>query len=67
MQELEKVLPHTVVEYLHEIQAPKRLRDIFNAEKKTPNMVVDVVLIDTEGKIILIQRKNFPEGIALPG
>ena len=67
IQELEKVLPHAVVEYLQKINAPQRLREIFNAERKTPSMVVDVVLTDTEGKLILIQRKNFPEGIALPG
>lgn len=65
--ELEKVLPKSVVEYLSEIRAFQRLREIFNAERKTPSLVVDMVLIDEDGKLILIDRKNFPEGIALPG
>lgn len=67
IQELEKVLPHNVVEYLQKINAPQRLREIFNKERKTPSLVVDIVLIDEEGKLILIQRKNFPEWMALPG
>jgi 8-oxo-dGTP diphosphatase len=64
---LKKVLPLEVVEYLREINAPQRLSEIFSKERKTPSLVVDVVLIDQEGKLILIQRKNFPEGLALPG
>jgi len=50
-----------VVEYLQKIKAPQRLRDIFNKERKTPSLVVDVVLLDEQGRLILIQRKNFPE------
>lgn len=64
--ELEKVLPKSVVDYLWEIRAFQRLREIFNAERKTPSLVVDMVLIDNDGKIILIDRKNFPQWAALP-
>ena len=64
---LKKVLPLEVVEYLREINAPQRLSEIFSKERKTPSLVVDVVLLNKEGKLILIQRKNFPEGVALPG
>ena len=67
IEELEKVLPKWVVEYLSEIRAFQRLREIFNAERKTPSLVVDMVLIDQDWKLILIDRKNFPQWIALPG
>ncbi len=66
IKELQKVLPKSVIEYLWEIRAFQRLREIFNAERKTPSLVVDMVLIDKDWKLILIDRKNFPEGIALP-
>lgn len=67
IEELEKVLPKSVIEYLSEIRAFQRLREIFNAERKTPSLVVDMVLIDQDWKLILIDRKNFPQWIALPG
>lgn len=63
---LSKVLPNNVVEYIKEIKAYERLKDIFKQERVTPNLVVDMVLCDDDGKLILIQRKNLPEGIALP-
>jgi len=50
------------VEYLLEIDAPKRLKEIFEKERVTPSLVVDMVLIDEkDGKLILIDRKNFPK------
>jgi len=61
------LLADKVIKYLQEIQASQRLREIFNKERKTPNIVVDVVLTDKDGSLILIERKNFPKGIALPG
>ena len=61
------VLPSSVVHYLEEIHAQERLRNIFNRERKTPNLVVDIVLINESGKLILIERGHFPEGTALPG
>ncbi|MFA6255714.1 MAG: NUDIX domain-containing protein [Candidatus Absconditabacterales bacterium] len=67
IEALEKALPQGVIRYLGEIKAFQRLREIFNAERKTPSLVVDMVLINEKGKVILIDRKNFPEGIALPG
>ncbi len=54
------------MEYIKEIKAYERLKDIFKQERVTPNLVVDMVLCDDDGKLILIQRKNLPEGIALP-
>jgi len=66
IEELEKVLPQWVIEYFTEIKAFQRLREIFNAERKTPSLVVDMVLIDDDGKIILVDRKTFPEWAALP-
>ncbi len=67
MSELERVLPATVIQYLQEINAVQRLKDIFSKERKTPSLVVDVVLLDEQWRLILIQRKNFPEWPALPG
>ncbi len=64
---LKDLLADKVIKYLQEIQASQRLREIFNKERKTPNIVVDVVLTDKDGSLILIERKNFPKGIALPG
>ncbi|MEI7558411.1 MAG: hypothetical protein WCJ45_06540 [bacterium] len=61
ISELEKALPQSVITYLQKINAVQRLKDIFSKERKTPSLVVDVVLFDEEGKLILIQRKNFPE------
>lgn len=66
-QYLYKVLPPAVVEYLKEIQAFKRLRDIFKDERVTPNIVTDAIFLDEEGKLVLIQRTNDPQWIALPG
>lgn len=65
-QYLYQVLVPEVVEYLKEIKAAERLREIFKDERVTPNIVVDAVLLDQEGKLVLIQRKNQPLGIALP-
>ena len=66
IEELKKVLPWWVMKYLEEIRAFQRLREIFNAERKTPSLVVDMVLLNEEGKLILIERKNFPQWPALP-
>lgn len=63
---LKDILPSSVVHYLEDIHAQERLRTIFNRERKTPNLVVDIVLINESGKLILIERGHFPEGIALP-
>jgi len=60
-EELQKVLPQWVIKYLEEIRAFQRLREIFNAERKTPSLVVDMVLIDEDWKIILVDRKTFPQ------
>ena len=65
-QYLYQVLVPEVVEYLKEIKAAERLREIFKDERVTPNIVVDAVLLDQEGNLVLIQRKNQPLGIALP-
>lgn len=56
-----------VVAYLERIHAYERLREIFNKERKVPGLTADIVLFDAEGKLILIERKNYPKGIALPG
>ena len=66
VEELKQVLPQWVMKYLEEIRAFQRLREIFNKERKTPSLVVDAVFMNEAGKLILIQRKNFPEWIALP-
>ena len=58
---LKKVLPLEVVEYLREINAPQRLSEIFSKERKTPSLTADIVLFTETGKLVLIQRKNFPE------
>ncbi|MFZ2151360.1 MAG: NUDIX domain-containing protein [Candidatus Absconditicoccaceae bacterium] len=66
-QYLYQVLSKKVVEYLKNIKAFERLRDIFKDERVTPNIVTDSVFCDKEGRLVLIQRKNHPQGIALPG
>lgn len=66
-QYLYKALPATVVEYLKEIEAFERLRNIFKDERVTPNIVTDAIFFDEEGKLVLIQRTNDPQWIALPG
>ena len=63
---LTQVLTPTVVSYLEEIKSFERLRNIFIDERVSPNIVTDSIFFDEEGKIILIQRVNFPQGIALP-
>ena len=66
--ELEKVFPSSVMKYFDDISAFHRLRELFNNERKTPSLVVDVVPIDpADGMVVLIERKFFPFWIALPG
>jgi ADP-ribose pyrophosphatase YjhB (NUDIX family) len=52
---------------LESIHASERLKEIFQQERKVPGITADIVLFDTEGKLILIERKNYPQGIALAG
>ncbi len=66
-QYLYQVLSKKVVEYLQEIKAFERLKDIFKDERVTPNIVTDAVFCDEEWKLVLIQRNNPPLWIALPG
>ncbi len=65
-QYLYQVLSQNVVEYLKNIKAFERLRDIFKDERVTPNIVTDVIFVDQNWKLILIQRTNEPKWIALP-
>lgn len=64
---LYKVLPEAVVDYLREIKSDTRLREIFKDERTTPNIVTDAIFLDSEGKLILIERTHEPLGLALPG
>lgn len=36
-------------------------------EYKSPSLAVDIIIINSEGKIVLIERKNEPYGWAIPG
>ena len=63
---LYQVLVPEVVDYLKELKAAERLREIFKDERVTPNIVVDLVFCDQEWNLILIQRTNEPPWIALP-
>jgi len=65
-QYLYQVLSKNVVEYLQEIEAFERLKNIFKDERVTPNIVTDAVFCDEEWKLILIKRNNPPLWIALP-
>lgn len=67
IEELNKVFPKSVMQYLDAIRSFQRLREIFNKERKTPSLVVDMVMFDENGDLILIDRKNFPKWPALPG
>jgi len=66
-QYLYQVLSNKVVEYLQEIKAFERLKDIFKDERVTPNIVTDAVFCDEEWKLVLVQRNNPPLWIALAG
>ncbi len=66
MVELEKALPNSVIKYLDEIGAHDRLGKILKSLRKTPNITVDAIIVDENGKLILIERKNPPFGAALP-
>ena len=66
-QYLYQVVSKKVVEYLQEIKAFERLKDIFKDERVTPNIVTDAVFCDEEWKLVLIERNNPPLWIALPG
>lgn len=63
---LYRILSKDVVEYLKEIQAFERLRGIFKEERVTPNIVTDAIFCDQKWNLILIQRTNDPQWIALP-
>lgn len=63
---ISQVLPETVVDYLKEIKADSRLREIFKDERTTPNIVTDAIFLDQEGKLVLIERNHDPLWIALP-
>jgi ADP-ribose pyrophosphatase YjhB (NUDIX family) len=65
-QYLYQVLSKNVVEYLKEIWAFERLRTIFKDERVTPNIVTDAVFCDERWRLVLIQRNNNPQWIALP-
>lgn len=65
-QYLYKVLSKNVVEYLKKIWAFERIRNIFKDERVTPNIVTDAVFCDEKWRLVLIQRNNDPQWIALP-
>lgn len=65
--QLNQYLSTEAIEYLETIGAPERLQDIFKKEMKSPRIAVDIVAFDKRGKLILIERKNYPTGVALPG
>ena len=65
IDELRKSLHPEVVEYLQEIDAASRLREIFKTEYQSPHLTVDVVFKDQDWDLVLIERKNYPHGIAL--
>ncbi len=67
IDELKKSLFPEVIDYLQEIDACNRLREIFKTEYQSPHLAVDVIFKDENGDIVLVERKNYPIGIALPG
>ena len=52
---------------MESIHACERVKEIFQQERKVPGLVTDTVMFDEEGKLILIERKNYPKGPALAG
>ncbi|MDR2541434.1 MAG: NUDIX domain-containing protein [Candidatus Peribacteria bacterium] len=67
MEKVKADLSEDAVVYLESIHAHERLKEIFNKERKVPGLTADIVLFDQDGKLILIERKNYPKGVALPG
>lgn len=67
MDTIQEQFPAEVIKYFEQIHAVDRLQTLFKKEKKWPGLTVDVVILDRNGKLILIQRKNAPLGVALPG
>lgn len=66
VQKLWEYISDEWIDYLQRINAPKRLKNIFKQEWKWPGLTVDAVVFDKNWKIVLIQRKNPPYGVALP-
>jgi hypothetical protein len=64
---LQQVLSPETLSFLESIHASERVKEIFQQERKVPGITADIVLFDKTGKLILIERKNYPQGIALPG
>ncbi|MEI6426460.1 MAG: NUDIX domain-containing protein [Candidatus Absconditabacteria bacterium] len=65
--EASKVLPAGVIDYLQTIGADKRLTEISHQEREGPSVTADIVYVDDEGYLILVDRKYYPTGHALPG
>lgn len=66
IDEIQKSLPAKVLAYLIKIKAPARIKKFFRQEHWTPYLCVDVIFKDKTGQLVLIDRKNYPHGIALP-
>jgi len=66
IEELEKALPLPLIPYFAKIKASERIMKLFHQDRRTPYLCVDVAFQDKQGNLILIERKNYPFGIALP-
>lgn len=66
VQKLWEYISDEWINYLQKINAPERLKNIFKQEWKWPGLTVDAVVFNKNWKIVLIQRKNPPYGVALP-
>gem|GEM_PF-3145028 len=61
-----KVVTPGVAAYLDKIKAYERMKKIYKVEFVNPHTSVDGI-IQIDGKIVIIKRKNPPYGWALPG
>ena len=56
------------IQYHDELCYYRLITEKENEKKyKNPSLAVDIIIINEEGKIVLIERKNPPYGWALPG
>ncbi len=64
-ENLESLMSKSAIEYLNEIDAIKRLRDL-TPKPRNPYLATDAI-IEINNSIVLVKRKNEPKKYALPG
>lgn len=53
--------------FLRNVEYFQYKENVMEKEYKNPSLAVDIIIINEDGRIVLIERKNPPYGWALPG